>query len=137
MGVKMNFRIITKNHACDSKIRSPHKIDFRRNGTHDSHPTAWELSWMKKSIFEFLILELRVRKGFLVEKGKFLVGDSRKSVLIKFTRASKFRSLAWFKRESNTNFSSFSPTSIISVSSGHSKSLFGCLFYGLLNSRNF
>ena len=29
MGVKMNFRIRTKNHAADSKIRSPHKIDFR------------------------------------------------------------------------------------------------------------
>ena len=25
----MNLRIITKNHAADSKIRSPEKIDFR------------------------------------------------------------------------------------------------------------
>ena len=41
MGVKMNFRIITKNHAADSKIRSPQKIDFRADGTHGSHPTAW------------------------------------------------------------------------------------------------
>ena len=44
MGVKMNFRIITKNHASDSKIRSPHKIDFRADGTQESHPTAWELT---------------------------------------------------------------------------------------------
>ena len=29
MGVKMNFRIITKNHAADSEIAFPHKIDFR------------------------------------------------------------------------------------------------------------
>ena len=40
----MNFRIITKNHAADSKIRPPpRKIDFRADGTHESHPTAWEL----------------------------------------------------------------------------------------------
>ena len=43
MGVKMNFRIITKNHASDSKIMSPQKIDFRADKTHESHPTAWEL----------------------------------------------------------------------------------------------
>ena len=39
----MNFRIIKKNHAADSKIRFPRKIDFRADGTHESHPTAWEL----------------------------------------------------------------------------------------------
>ena len=43
MGVKMNLRIITKSHAADSKIRSPKKIDFSADGTHESHPTAWEL----------------------------------------------------------------------------------------------
>ena len=43
--VKMNFRIITKNHAADSEIRSPQKIDFRDDGTHKSHPTAWELPY--------------------------------------------------------------------------------------------
>ena len=37
MGVKINIRIITKNHAADSKI------DFRADGTHDSYPTAGEL----------------------------------------------------------------------------------------------
>ena len=40
MGVKMNFRIKKKNHASDSKIGSLHKIDFRADGTHESHPTA-------------------------------------------------------------------------------------------------
>ena len=44
MGVKMNFRIITKNHAADSNIGSPHKIDFRVDGTHESIPRAWELN---------------------------------------------------------------------------------------------
>ena len=43
MSVKINFRIITKNHAADSKIGSSQKIDFRADGTHASHPTAWEL----------------------------------------------------------------------------------------------
>ena len=45
IGVKMNLRIIMKNHAADSKIRSPEKIDFRADGTHESHPTALELIW--------------------------------------------------------------------------------------------
>ena len=44
MAVRMNFRIITKNHAADSKIGSPPKIDFRADETHESHPTAWELT---------------------------------------------------------------------------------------------
>ena len=43
MGVKMNFGIITKNHAADSKIRSPQKIDFRG----DLHAT---------SLFGFLLV---------------------------------------------------------------------------------
>ena len=41
--VKMNFRIITKNHAADSKIEFPQKIVLRADGTQESHPTAWEL----------------------------------------------------------------------------------------------
>ena len=40
----MNLRIITKNHAADSKIGSPLKIDFRADWTHESIPTAWELT---------------------------------------------------------------------------------------------
>ena len=43
MNVKLNLRIITKKHAADSKIGSPLSTDFRADGTHESHPTAWEL----------------------------------------------------------------------------------------------
>ena len=43
MGVKMNRRIITKNHAADLKIGSRQKIDSRAVGIHESHPAAWEL----------------------------------------------------------------------------------------------
>ena len=32
-----------KDHAADSKMRSSPKIDFRADGTHESHPTVWEL----------------------------------------------------------------------------------------------
>ena len=39
----MNLRIITKNHADDSKIGFPLKIDFKAEWTHESMPTAWEL----------------------------------------------------------------------------------------------
>ena len=42
MGIKMNFSIITKNNAADKKLGPP-KIDFRADGTHEFHPTAWEL----------------------------------------------------------------------------------------------
>ena len=44
MGVKMNFRIITKSLAANLKIGSPQKIDFSAVGTNESHPTACELS---------------------------------------------------------------------------------------------
>ena len=33
MGVKKNFRIITKNDAADSEEGFPQKIDFRDDGT--------------------------------------------------------------------------------------------------------
>ena len=43
MDVRMNFRIIMKNHAADSKIGFPLQIDFRADWTHESIPIAWEL----------------------------------------------------------------------------------------------
>ena len=49
MGVKMNFRIITKNHAADSKIGSPQKIDSKAVMTKESNPTAWELNLLWKN----------------------------------------------------------------------------------------
>ena len=47
MGVKMNFRIITKNHEDDSKIGFSPKIDFRADGSQESHPTTWVLTRLK------------------------------------------------------------------------------------------
>ena len=47
MDLKMNLRIITKNHADDSKIGSLLKIDFKAEWTHESMPTAWELKFNK------------------------------------------------------------------------------------------
>ena len=47
----MNLRIITKNHAADSKIGSPLKIDFRADWTHESIPTAWDLILPKKFFY--------------------------------------------------------------------------------------
>ena len=40
MGLKMNFTIMMKINATDTKIGSSQKIDFRAVGTHESHPTA-------------------------------------------------------------------------------------------------
>ena len=51
MDVKMNLRIITKNHADDSKIGSSLKIDFITDWTHESNPTAWELKIELRAIF--------------------------------------------------------------------------------------
>ena len=58
----MNFRIITKNLAPDSKIGSPLKIDFRADLTHEPIPTAWELI-VKISEFNFF-----TSKSFLVNE---------------------------------------------------------------------
>ena len=44
MDVKMDLRIITKNLADDSKIRSSLKIDFKAEWTHEFMPTAWVLT---------------------------------------------------------------------------------------------
>ena len=40
----MNLRIITKDHTADPKVGSLLKIDFRADWTHESNPTAWELT---------------------------------------------------------------------------------------------
>ena len=44
MNEKTNLRIITKNHAVDLKIGSTLEIDFRADWTHESNPTAWEVT---------------------------------------------------------------------------------------------
>ena len=51
MGVKINFRIITKNHAADPKRRFLTKSISKPNGRATAVPTAWELS--KVNIKEF------------------------------------------------------------------------------------
>ena len=50
----MNLRIITKNHADDSKIGSPLKIDFKAEWTHESMPTAWELKFIGPVLSVFM-----------------------------------------------------------------------------------
>ena len=71
--VKMNFRIITKNHAADSEIGCLLKIDFRAVWTHESNPTAWELTkirflWLffQRSKVAHAVLEY---KEFVIESG--------------------------------------------------------------------
>ena len=55
MKTKMNFRIITKNNATNSKIGSPLKIDFIAVETHESHLTAREL---KQEYLHFMAIDL-------------------------------------------------------------------------------
>ena len=55
----MNLRIITKNHADDSKIGSLLKIDFKAEWTHESMPTAWELE---------ILESLRVERSSIIMK---------------------------------------------------------------------
>ena len=43
MGVKMNFRRLSKDHAADSKIGFYQKIDLKAIWTHEFHPTVSEL----------------------------------------------------------------------------------------------
>ena len=58
MDVKMNLRMITKNHAAVSKIGFPLRIDFRADWTHEFIPTAWELLFLiKKNMNTLLYLK--------------------------------------------------------------------------------
>ena len=43
MGIKMNLRIITKNHAGDPEIGFLTKSILKANGRAMAIPTAWEL----------------------------------------------------------------------------------------------
>ena len=56
--LKIDFRIITKNHAADSKIGSGRKIDFRADRTHESHPTAWELKTVKRLFDDHILMSI-------------------------------------------------------------------------------
>ena len=50
---------MTKNHAADSNIRPPKKIDFRAGGTHESHPTVWEVNMIILS--DSIIKKVQIR----------------------------------------------------------------------------
>ena len=54
----MNLRIIRKNHAADSKIGSPLKIDFRADWTDEYIPTAWELNHSLIGIYKKYVKDL-------------------------------------------------------------------------------
>ena len=69
MDVKMNFRVITKNHAADSKIESSHKINFRAVGTQESYPTTWELMMDPRPYFMHHIF-LSVFYLFITTRGQ-------------------------------------------------------------------
>ena len=51
MGVKMNLRIITSNHAADPEIRFFTKSISKLNGRATAMPTAWELTLKVLEIF--------------------------------------------------------------------------------------
>ena len=61
----MNSKIITKNHADDSKIGFPLKIDFKAKWTHESMPTAWELIKTYKTYYGLEIQALNHQKSIL------------------------------------------------------------------------
>ena len=72
------------------KNRVPRKIDFRADGTHESHPTAWEL---KAFIFniEWRILPRKVKRVFEHERFALvkLVPKSGNSPSFEFSLAKK------------------------------------------------
>ena len=68
MGVKINFRIMTKNHAADSKIGYTRKGDFRAAETHGSHPTAWGYEFLCLLSFKTRFMPAIVTKSGLVGK---------------------------------------------------------------------
>ena len=49
MSVKMNFRIITKNHAADPEIKFLTKSISKLYGHATALPTAWEITVMLRS----------------------------------------------------------------------------------------
>ena len=45
-GCKNECQDTNENHGGDLKIGFPHKIDFKADGTHEFHLTAWELTYL-------------------------------------------------------------------------------------------
>ena len=46
MGVKMNLRVIMKNHAADPKIGFLAQLISKSNGCATAMPTAWEVNFV-------------------------------------------------------------------------------------------
>ena len=61
MDVKMNLRIITKNHAADPEKRFSHKIDFEALWPRNGHAASVGVNLNKKC--EKIIRPLRIRKN--------------------------------------------------------------------------
>ena len=66
---------MTKNHAADSKMRSPQKIDFRADETHEFHPTAWELK--KSAKITKGRFKIRTPNRILYKRGYIRQGNFR------------------------------------------------------------
>ena len=64
---KNEFQDNNEKSAADSKVESLQKIDFRADGTQESHPTAWELKYTWKKLF-FAIIRIFINPfQFFVE----------------------------------------------------------------------
>ena len=61
---EFQFQKLTKNHASDSIKGSPRKIELRADGTHDSHPTAWELTYEPMIILNFFESHWKISYSF-------------------------------------------------------------------------
>ena len=67
MSVKMNLRIITKNHAADPEIGFLTKLILKPNGRASAIPTAWELKWKdhrEKLGEKQFVYQFQARKSF-------------------------------------------------------------------------
>ena len=69
MVVKMNLRIITKNHAADPEIGFLAKSISKSNGSATAMPTAWELTPENLSIF-LSIIGYKKLKSLLISTEK-------------------------------------------------------------------
>ena len=87
MAVKMNLKIITKNHAADPEIRFLAKSISKSNGSATAMPTAWELTPENLSIF-LSIIGYKKLKSLLISTEKkmqlvlFLIRFSSFSVFL-------------------------------------------------------
>ena len=70
MGVKMNFRIITKNHAADPEIRFLTKSISKPFGRATAMPPAWETKIFRLGLFWSRIFSVILRNKTLATTAK-------------------------------------------------------------------